>query len=725
MTQKIEVQERVATRSDTVEGFRLLADTIPTLCWMADAKGHIYWYNRRWYEYTGLAPENAGDEEWQRAHDPKDHEYIMKKWKTAFETGEPFDMVVSLKGADGKFRPFLSHIVPSKDDEGNVTGWLGIKNDISRLREADEARKKSEKRFKTLAETMPQMAFVANENGDITYFNQRWYDYTGYTEGTKGWGWKDKPIHHPDDLQFAVDTWKASLATGNDYEIEYRLRRHDGMYRWHLGRATAVRDDNGKISHWIGTNTDIHEQKRQSQNQRFLLEAAEELSKTLDYRRTLQTITRLCVPEVADWCSIELLDDKGGFEQVALAHVNPKKVEMAKEFRKRNPMKVDDPTGVPNVVRTGKTEAYLHIDTATLEATIDDPKTLKILKDLQLRSIIVAPIRVKGRVEGAVTFIASESGLYYSENDIYMAEELAGRISLAMTNALLFEEVQTELARTKELERALIEEKEALESRVKSRTRQLQETNEGLQAEVVRRRTAEVELQRSNQELQDFAYAASHDLQEPLRKIQAFGDILENEYGDRLGDGAEYLSRMHAAATRMSKLIEDLLSFSRVTTKQPEPSKIDLNDILDDVLSDLENLIKRSEGKVTVGELPTVLADPTHMRQLFQNLIANALKFHREGVNPEVEVSCAISKQNDKMYEIVVSDNGIGFDKKYAERIFGVFQRLHGRDSYEGTGIGLAICRKIVTRYGGTITAEGRPGKGTTFTINLPIATKE
>src|SRR5690606_26139232 len=174
-----------------------------------------------------------------------------------------------------------------------------------------------------------------------------------------------------------------------------------------------------------------------------------------------------------------------------------------------------------------------------------------------------------------------------------------------------------ELARSRRLEHELTEEKKTLESRVQSRTKQLQKTNEGLQAEVELRRDAEEELQRSNQELQDFAYAASHDLQEPLRKIQAFGDILENEYGDRLGDGAEYLSRMHAAATRMSKLIEDLLSFSRVTTKQPEPSKIDLNDILDDVLSDLENLIKRSEGKVTVGELPTVLADPTHMRQLF------------------------------------------------------------------------------------------------------------
>lgn len=725
MTQKIEIQESVATRSDTIEAFRLLADTIPTLCWMADTNGHIYWYNKRWYEYTGLTSEQTHDQDWQKAHDPKDHQHIMEKWKTAFETGEPFDMVVSLKGADGKYRPFLSHIVPSKDDNGNVTGWLGIKNDISKLRDADAALKKSDKKFKMLAEAMPQMAFMANKQGDITYYNQRWYEYVGDGKDTEGWGWKDKPIHHPDDLQRTIDVWNASLASGEDYEIEYRLRRHDGVYRWHLGRATPVRDDNGAISYWIGTNTDIHEQKRQSQNQNFLLEVTEELSKSLSYRETLETITNLCVPEVADWCSIDLLDHKGGFEQVALAHVNPAKVEMAREFRKRNPMRIDDPTGVPQAVRSGETEAYLHIDNAMLEAGIDDADTLQIMKSLQLHSIVVAPIHIKGKPAGAISFITSESGIYYTENDVQMVEDIASRISLAITNALLFEEVQAELDRSQKLERALVEEKEALESRVKSRTRQLQETNEGLEAEVERRRSAEIELQRSNQELQDFAYAASHDLQEPLRKIQAFGDILENEFSDQLGEGAEYLSRMHAAAGRMSKLIEDLLAFSRVTTKQPEPSKIDLNDILDDVISDLENRIKTTNGTVHVDELPVVLADPTHMRQLFQNLIGNALKFHREGVDPEVKVSCSTSKSDDSMYEIIISDNGIGFDKKYAERIFGVFQRLHGRDSYEGTGIGLAICRKIVTRYGGTITAEGMSEKGTTFTINLPKVAKE
>lgn len=179
---------------------------------------------------------------------------------------------------------------------------------------------------------------------------------------------------------------------------------------------------------------------------------------------------------------------------------------------------------------------------------------------------------------------------------------------------------------------------------------------------------------------------------------------------------------MHAAATRMSKLIEDLLVFSRVTTKLPVPSEVALNEIVSDVLSDLENRISRTEGRVEVDDLPKVMADPTHMRQLFQNLIANALKFHQENTPPIVKVTYVSSKKRKDFAEITVSDNGIGFDEKYADRIFGVFQRLHGRGSYEGTGIGLAVCRKIVEQYNGTILAESQPGKGSKFTINLPLA---
>lgn len=708
-------------RPSTLETFRLLADTIPTLCWMADANGEIYWYNKRWYEYTGLDPKRANKEDWQSAHNPDDHAHIMEKWQDALIRKKPFDMVVSLRGVDGVFRPFLSHIVPSIDDDGNVNGWLGIKNNISELKAADKALQDSEYRFKTLVEAMPQMAFMADAKGNITYYNQRWYEYVRGLKGTEGWGWKDKPVHHPEDLERTIATWNESLSTGKDYEIEYRLRRHDGEYRWHLGRAVAVRSDEGSITSWIGTNTDIHEQKRQAQNQQFLLEAANELSKSLDYKETLRTIAELCVPAFADWCSVDLMNGDT-FEQVAVAHVDPKKINMAKEFRARYPVTIDGDSGVSKVVRTKKAEFYPRIDDALLKVSIKDSDTLGFMQSLGLHSIILVPIIIKNKAAGAITFVTSESGNYYTNEDLAMAGDLASRISLAISNALLFDEAQTELEHRQQLEKELIGEKAMLESRVATRTAELQRTNKGLQSEIEHRQQIEEELHRSNQELQDFAYVASHDLQEPLRKIQAFGDILESEYSDKIGDGAEYVARMHAAATRMSQLIEDLLVFSRVSTKAPDPSKVDLVEIVKDVLGDLENRIMRTNGTVKVGALPSVMADATHMRQLFQNLIANALKFHQDDVPPVVKVKSTSPSESDDFVTITVSDNGIGFDDKYADRIFGVFQRLHGRGSYEGTGIGLAVCKKIVERYGGTIVAEGVPGKGATFTINLPIA---
>ena len=697
--------------AQTDTNFRLMADTIPNLCWMADADGVIYWYNQRWYDYTGTTPKEMQKRGWQSMHDPKELPHILSKWKDAITTKEPFVMVVSLMGADGMYRPFLSHIVPSKDKNGKVTGWLGIKNDITELRAADEALRASEEKFKTFAEAMPQIVFLADKKGDITFFNQRWYDYIGEAEGTEGWGWKDRAVHHPDDLAKTIKRWNDSLKTGKDYEIEYRLLRHDGEYRWHLGRAVAVRDQAGNISYWIGTNTDIHEQRRRAQSQAFLSKATKELSSSLEYKKTLASVTKLCVPEVADWCSVDLLNAEGTIEQVAVAHVDPNKVQMAKKFRARNPVQSTDPGGVAKVIRTGKVEFYPEINNQMLEASIKDKITLKLLKSLQLKSIIIAPIIVKGKPAGALTFITSESGSSYDENDCRTAEELSDRVSLAVSNSMLYTEAQDELKRRTLLEKELIRERNSLEERVARRTEQLNELN--------------VSLERSNQELQDFAYVASHDLQEPLRKIQAFGDILQSEFGETLGDGSEYLKRMNAAATRMSRLIEDLLVFSRVTTRPPMPRQVDLNAVSEDVISDLENRITKTGGTVTIERLPVVLADPTHMHQLLQNLIGNGLKFHRENVAPVVTVRSRSLPDLPGIAEITVEDNGIGFDKKYADRIFGVFQRLHGRGTYEGTGIGLAVCRKIVERYDGTITAEGKPGKGSKFIVRLRVVTKE
>lgn len=235
-------------------------------------------------------------------------------------------------------------------------------------------------------------------------------------------------------------------------------------------------------------------------------------------------------------------------------------------------------------------------------------------------------------------------------------------------------------------------------------------------------------LEQSNRELQDFAFVASHDLQEPLRKVQAFGDRLERKYGPLLGaEGRDYLIRMQSAAQRMSILITDLLQFSRVTTQAQPFVSVDLAVVVGEVLEDLALRIEQTGARITLGPLPTIVADPRQMQQLFQNLLENALKFHQPGQAPVIDVWCERGEAAvaAPYWQIMVKDHGIGFDPKYLERIFVVFQRLHGRDEYEGTGVGLALCRKIAERHEGSITARSTPGQGATFIVTLPIPQKE
>jgi light-regulated signal transduction histidine kinase (bacteriophytochrome) len=232
-------------------------------------------------------------------------------------------------------------------------------------------------------------------------------------------------------------------------------------------------------------------------------------------------------------------------------------------------------------------------------------------------------------------------------------------------------------------------------------------------------------------EFQEFAYAVSHDLQEPLRKVIAFGDRLRDKCAPQLPEeGLDYLNRMQDATKRMSALINDLLELSRVSTKARPPMPVNLNTIVSEVLSDLEVLVEQTHGKVEVSALPTINADPTQMRQLFQNLIGNALKFRKKDVAPLIKVTAQPATipaafEDDgagggRLWQIKVQDNGIGFEEKYSEKIFEVFQRLHGRSEYQGSGVGLALCRKIVVRHNGSISAEASPNAGATFLITVP-----
>jgi PAS domain S-box-containing protein len=260
---------------------------------------------------------------------------------------------------------------------------------------------------------------------------------------------------------------------------------------------------------------------------------------------------------------------------------------------------------------------------------------------------------------------------------------------------------------------------EWLEKEVAERTAALrQEVEERTRAES-RAQAMTIELQRSNKELEAFASVASHDLQEPLRKIHAFGERLVKQYREQVGDtGRDYLDRIMSAANRMRRLIEDLLAYSRVTTRVRPFSPTDLGKVVQEVLLDLEVTITNTHAHLTIEVLPTIDADPGQMRQLFQNLIANALKFTAPNTSPEVRIGTNTAAEG--WVCIVFADRGIGFDPRYQDRIFQIFQRLHGRQEYEGTGIGLAICKKIVERHGGSIRVETAPGQGATFFVSLP-----
>lgn len=514
ITEERRAEERIR---ESEEMFRQLAESIPQLAWMTDPDGYIFWYNQRWYDYTGTTFEQMKGWGWEAVHDPNELPRVVAKFKAHLASGEVWEDTFALRGKDGKFRWHLNRARPMRDASGTIVRWFGTNTDISAQREMEQSLRASEQRFRTLTETVPQMVWTADPQGAVTFFNRRWDEYTGKPWKTlRGWEWDPDLVHHEDVDDLRSDWRHAVDGSREPFSHEFRLRRaSDGAYRWMLAVAVPLTDATEALVEWVGTLTDIEDQKR-----------------------------------------------------------------------------------------------HAHI----LE-------------------------------------------------------------------------------------------------------------------ELVHERTAE--LERSNEELEKFAYVASHDLQEPLRKIQAFGDRLRTKCRDQLSDaGKDYVDRMYAAAGRMRRLIDDLLTFSRIATQQRPFARVDLVKMLNEIVSDLEVRLGQTNGTVLIHPLPIIEADYTQMRQLFQNLLVNAVKFHRPGVPPVVEVEgkfrtdpTATSDSGGSVpwCELSVRDNGIGFDEKYRDRIFDVFQRLHSRDEYEGTGVGLAICRKIVERHGGTITAYSREGEGATFVVVLPI----
>jgi light-regulated signal transduction histidine kinase (bacteriophytochrome) len=296
------------------------------------------------------------------------------------------------------------------------------------------------------------------------------------------------------------------------------------------------------------------------------------------------------------------------------------------------------------------------------------------------------PLVVRDQVIGLVELDQEELARVFTSNGIRLCQALAEQAAIAIENARLFEQAQQEIAERRQAEAAL--------------------------------EHYAAELERSNRELEQFAHVASHDLQEPLRTVTSYVQLLEMYYQEQLdAEAYDYIAFIVNGAARMRELIKGLLDYSRVGTDSVSFQTTDCQAVLERVLANLQTSIEESGATVTHDALPSVTADATQLARVFQNLISNALKFR--GTH-SLEIHIGAQKQDSSGWLFSVRDNGIGIEPQYIERIFLIFQRLHNRDEYPGTGIGLAVCKRIVERHGGRIWVESEPGQGSTFYFTLP-----
>jgi two-component system CheB/CheR fusion protein len=526
------IRERTRDLEISEERFRMVASLTNDVIWDWNFARNDLWWSDSYYELFSF---NAEEPETRRhafrlqhIH-PEDQQLVKDAFSSVLQgTAKEFNVAYRFRRSDGEYAHVLDRGTLLLDDQGMPYRMIGALVDVTPLEHSTQQlhQKNVEmqsliQQFQFVTNFMPQMVWATRTDGYVDFFNQQWYEYTGLTyEQSKGAGWA--AALHPDDKGRTQDLWKRSLQTGYPYEIEYRLKRFDDIYRWFLGRATPMRDDQGDIIKWFGTCTDIQDQK-----------AAEKV----------------------------------------------------------------------------------------------------------------------------------------------------------------------------------------LEERIQERTRALRVLNK--------------KLEDSNTDLMQFASVASHDLKEPLRKIHLFSGLIKDQFTAAENNGSNfsaYIDRIISASSRATNLINDVLSYSRLSSENLF-EEVDLNNILQEILQDLELVIQEKGARVQAARLPVIEAVPGQMRQLFQNIIANSLKFHKPGEVPVIAVTARtvttgnypnMKDNSSQLFEITIKDEGIGFDEQYAAKIFSLFQRLNSKEKYDGTGIGLAIAKKIVERHNGIIIANGKENEGAEFTIVLP-----
>ena len=585
-----------------------------------------------------------------------------------YRTGEPFFANEFQVTYDKKGSPYSGYFnfvyQPLRNSDNEITGVMGIGTEVTEAVLNRQKIEASEKSFRLLADSMPQHIWTADSEGNLNYYNQSVFDYTGlsFQEIIKD-GWK--LFVHPDDLEKNLEEWNNAVATGKDYLFEQRFRKHDGEYRWQLSRAKPQRAEDGTIKMWVGTSTDIQAQVDfRDELEKEVKQRTAELVLLNESLKASEERYHLMVQEVQDY---------------AILYINRKGI-------------VENWNSGAEKIKGYKAEEIIGKSFSNFYTDEDRKNNLpqKLLNKAFLKNKAV-----------------QEGWRKKKDGSLFWASVLITAVHNEEGDVIGFSKVTHDLT-----------DKKNADDLMKLKSAQLEQKN--------------IELDKMNKELQSFAYISSHDLQEPLRKIQTFASRIVDKEKDNLSEqGNELFHRMQSSAERMQSLIDDLLAYSRTHTSELSFKKLNLKSLIEKITQDLKEEIEQKNATIITKNLCEIHVIPFQIQQVFYNLFSNSLKFSKPEDPLKITIECEITKgtmleienidDNTTYCHIKFADNGIGFEQQYSEKIFQIFQRLFGRNEYNGTGIGLAIVKRIIENHKGVITAKGEEGKGATFDIYLPF----
>jgi PAS domain S-box-containing protein len=592
--------------------------------------------NKAFERLTGYSRQELQSMDWSLALTPPEwREIESAKIQELLGTGRPVRYEKEYLRKDGSRVPIELLVHLQRDKEGKSEFFYAFVNDLTERKRAEASLRESEEQFRTLANAIPQLCWTANADGWITWYNERWYQYTGTTpQDMEGWGWQS--VHDPEILPKVLERWKASISTGEPFDMVFPLRGADGVFRPFLTRVMPVRDQQGMLVRWFGTNTDISDQKR----------VEEALRQTEVSLAQAQRIAHM-----GNW-EWDIAADRAWWSE-----------EMYRIFGL-------DSQG--DNLTLERSLAFMHPDDrGAVQAAVK--RALEGREPYEMEYRIV-------RQDGSQRYVSAQGEVSFD----------AERRPLRMVG------IVHDITQRKQAEEEIHRLNEELEQRVVERTAQ---------------------LAAANQELEAFSYSVSHDLRAPLRHVDGFSKILSEEFQSLLPpDAQEYIAIIRDSVRQMGMLIDDLLRLARVGRAELRFQATNLGELAQEIVDDLNRANPSRRIEWRIQPLPPVECDRSLMRQVLANLLLNAVKFTRPRELAVIEVG-ACNHHNRPVF--FVHDNGTGFDMKYADKLFGVFQRLHRAEDFEGTGVGLAIVQRIIHKHGGRVWAEAQLDRGATFYFML------